>query len=280
MVSSSIATARQRSSCASRAPMRRRRPDDRQDEVSAAANLLRKRHEIVQRPCALQPRNPVDFLARAVRQILRVNADGRFVLLVRQGQRQPATHAGIRHRCDGVQGPHVRAGRAGIEMIHHAGAARADHFDDPQLGADVDRLVGIFAPAGADVLPPDFERQAGPAAFQKVGRRVGMRVDQPRHHDARRRLDAFGEVAVRPRPGPGLREAAIADHHVTWLPDIHAIVCGHHHARRNLDRHNSPPRALSASVPLDLRPGKSRLRPNRPALAGRPSIWCATHISA
>jgi hypothetical protein len=123
------------------AAMRRRWTDDRQHQVGAATNRFGELDKVLQRLRAFEPRNALDFLARGCGQAAGIEADGRLVLLVRQRQRQAAAHAGICHRRDDIQSAHVRQRRAGVKVIHHAGASGADHLDDAKLRADIDRFV-------------------------------------------------------------------------------------------------------------------------------------------
>ena len=157
--------------------------------------------------------------------------------MIGQRQREAATHSGIGHCVDDIERAHVRQRRAGIKMIHHAGAAGADHLDDAELRADIDRFVRIFAPAGADVLPPDLERQARPCSLEEIRRRVRMTVHQAGHHDARRGVDTFVEISVRPVARAGLGDSVVAHDQVTGLPHLHAAVGGHDRAGGDLRCH-------------------------------------------
>jgi len=88
-----------------RTPVRRRGTDDRQHQMRAVAHRFRKLDEILQRLGALEPRDARDLRPRRRGQVFCVEADGRLVLPIRQGERQAASHSRISHRGDGIQAP-------------------------------------------------------------------------------------------------------------------------------------------------------------------------------
>jgi hypothetical protein len=181
------------------------------DEARALPRLVRELDELFECLRALVLRDAFHLFTRFRRHGLGRDADRLPVFAVRQRQCEATPHPGVVHRLDREQRAHVRTFGARVEMVHHGRRAAFDHFGDAELRADVDGLVGIFPPACANVLPPDFQGQASEGPLEQVGGRMRVCIDEPWHDDALRGIDHLVEIAGWPIARSGLDDPRAID---------------------------------------------------------------------